>query len=566
VIDFLLNFSPEMKVGFQLNGSSKRKKIVDDNNGDDADKREKIVQIEGNILQTDLAQKQATLVIPLPPPRNLALSTPNQISSEKSEKDQSNLDDLAAQEILADLKGPADTGSNLVIDAVKSKGEPNAPLLLANVAPELMSITNDDERFKVDVSLRAENLDVNSDIYQSIPIAEFGAAMLRGMGWAGPSPEEEKDDKKYQVVPRESRLGLGATPKPPEEKKKSLHPDRFKSSATQEKKKEGWKKKAEEHLEKQKLYVRAYPACCFPRTLSSSVGVGGRCGVVNRPCGVGWDSCHYCPNQRSSWIGQSKVRRLQFPSPLCVASSPDRVSLEKDGSDRIVDKRDVVLVTDDELKEKPFKRIFLSPESLSSTLGRNGSDKDRDSRQPQGSSKSNKRDRDEEHERDTLKKHKSDRREKNERQTSSKSSGATADRGGENNGSPSWLQTGIRVKIVSKKINDHDRHYLSKGTIIDVYYPSSKSSRDRSSSSSAAAKVASLRLDSGVVLQDVKEKYLETVLPKNVGESCLILTGEHRGLSGTLIEKDYERNEVTVQLVEEMEIVLLSMDSVAALA
>jgi hypothetical protein len=258
------NSAEKMKVGFQLNGSSKRKKIVDDSSTGECDgKREKILHIEGNILQTDITQSQASqssasLVIPLPPPRNLSTSTTRQLLSEKNEKNEkgsSNLDDLAAQEILADLKGPSNPESTLVIDAVKSKGDVNAPLLLANVAPELMSITNDDERFKVDVSLRAENLDVNSDIYQSIPIDQFGAAMLRGMGWTGPSPDEEKDENKYKVVPRESRLGLGATPKPPEEKKKSLHPDRYKATTNQEKKTEGWKKKAEEHLEKQKLYV-----------------------------------------------------------------------------------------------------------------------------------------------------------------------------------------------------------------------------------------------------------------------------------------------------------------------
>jgi G patch domain and KOW motifs-containing protein len=242
-----------------------------------------------------------------------------------------------------------------------------------------------------------------------------------------------------------------------------------------------------------------------------------------------------------------------------VISFPDRVSLEKDGSDRIVDKRDVVLVTDEELKEKPFKRIFISPES-SAQSGGGGEGATEKDKKKKSHPKSNKREREEENERDSrssqmamTKKQKSDRRE-----------AGGGEGGGGNGSSPSWLQTGIRVKIISKKIDDHGRHYLSKGSVIDVYYPSSsssKSSRDRSSS-----KVASLRLDNGVVLQDVKEKYLETVLPKNIGDSCMVLTGEYRGLSGTLMEKDYERNEVTIQLTEEMEILLLSMDSVAALA
>lgn len=231
------------------------------------------------------------------------------------------------------------------------------------------------------------------------------------------------------------------------------------------------------------------------------------------------------------------------------------MSLEKDGSDRIADKKDVVLVTDEELKEKPFKRIFVSPEPS------NHKGTERDAREQSGGQgteekKSKKRDRDQEYERESH----STRIESTKKQKSDDRLSSRIEGGSEAKSTPSWLQTGIRVKIISKKIDNHGRHYLSKGSVLDVYYPSSKSSRDRS------GKVASIRLDNGVVLQDIKEKYLETVLPKNIGDSCMILTGEHRGLSGTLMEKDYDKNEVTIQLIEEMDIVLLSMDSVAALA
>jgi hypothetical protein len=265
-------FLGKMKVGFQLNGSSKRKKITEESSTSE-EKRETLLHIEGNILQTNeqTTQGESFLVIPLPPPR-IPLPTPPQ-----------SLNDLAAQELLADLKGSSSLESTLVIKSIQPKYGGNgavdingsvtapasAPLLLANVAPELMKITNDDERFKVDVSLRAEDLDVHSEIYQSIPIEQFGAAMLRGMGWTGPSPEDEKDEEKYKVVPRESRLGLGATPKPPEEKKKSRHGDQESVKRKEKEKIESWKKKAEEHLEKQKLYV-SQPATLLPLPLDRS--------------------------------------------------------------------------------------------------------------------------------------------------------------------------------------------------------------------------------------------------------------------------------------------------------
>lgn len=512
-----------MKVGFQLS-NSKRKKIVDEALPDDNEKKENLLLIEGNVLQTDLVRDQSTeLVIPLPPPRNPTLFTNNH-------DHQKDLDEIAAQELLADLKGPTASESTLVIDSLKSKGNTSAPLLLANVPPELMNITNDDERFKADVSLRAENLDVNSNIYQSVPIDQFGAAMLRGMGWTGPSPDEEKDDKKYQVVPRESRLGLGATPKPPEEKKKS------RDSKAKEKT-ETWKRKAEEHLEKQKLYVREKfytniltlvdRRCCSP---ASSYRIG--CSKSNR-----------CSNERCPWIGQNQV----------IISSNNlnwfpRVCLEKDGTEVIIDKKYLVLVTDDELKERPFKRILkLSGESDRGKIDQDSRDLEgRDERKHEKKSKSSKREREDEKER--------------EKEFSKKRKDNSVDDESLQKKAASWLLNGIRVKIVSKKADGQGRYYLSKGTVVDVYYPSTKN-RDSTSN-----KLASIRLDNGVVLQDVKEKYLETVLPKNIGDTCMILTGDHRGLSGTIMEKDFDRNEVTVQLLEEMEILLLSMDSVAELA
>ncbi|KAJ2451414.1 hypothetical protein EV183_003640 [Coemansia sp. RSA 2336] len=50
--------------------------------------------------------------------------------------------------------------------------------------------------------------DVDDDAYDRVPIEEFGAAMLRGMGWKGDDSKPSTEDTK----PRPSLLGLGATP------------------------------------------------------------------------------------------------------------------------------------------------------------------------------------------------------------------------------------------------------------------------------------------------------------------------------------------------------------------
>ncbi|KAJ2461361.1 hypothetical protein GGF42_000234 [Coemansia sp. RSA 2424] len=65
--------------------------------------------------------------------------------------------------------------------------------------------------------------DVDEDTYERVPIEEFGAAMLRGMGWT-----ESKDDKEASVQNgiRPSLLGLGAKPRP----KDTLPPERQRGS------------------------------------------------------------------------------------------------------------------------------------------------------------------------------------------------------------------------------------------------------------------------------------------------------------------------------------------------
>mmetsp|Transcript_14895 Transcript_14895/g.36013 ORF Transcript_14895/g.36013 Transcript_14895/m.36013 type:complete len:489 (-) Transcript_14895:1573-3039(-) len=66
------------------------------------------------------------------------------------------------------------------------------------------------------------------DDYDSMPIEDFGAAMLRGMGWEEGQPVGRNSKglvAAVEFVPRSGRLGLGANPAPKEEiKKKYIKP------------------------------------------------------------------------------------------------------------------------------------------------------------------------------------------------------------------------------------------------------------------------------------------------------------------------------------------------------
>lgn len=160
------------------------------------------------------------------------------------------LDQLAAEAIARESRrgdGPGDggaadgyglgLGSDRVIGMVGKGGAEAAPappgptpgnkrtgLLEQNMIPGLMDVDGEDAKFKHDLGHRAEDLSARSKAYVDVPVAEFGAALLRGMGWKGPERDDggggaggTGPDLSKDVEPRHHRLGLGAQPKPPEE-------------------------------------------------------------------------------------------------------------------------------------------------------------------------------------------------------------------------------------------------------------------------------------------------------------------------------------------------------------
>ena len=272
------------RLGFQFKGTAKRQKIIA---SEEAAKIDTITAIEASSFNSINPIKEEVLVIPLIQPKHIAESIPVRPNVAKKSAESASapltaaqtLDQIAAAELLADLQkndGNEDDESNLLVikqtptaaEAAaaepqdESKGKKKAPLLMLNVAPELLNITNDADRFKYDVSSRAEDLNVRSEIYDSIPVGQFGAALLRGMGWAGPEKDDGKK-KDEKLVAREQRLGLGAQAKPPDRPKANSKGSGIigggASSARQEedKRKESerkkWEQKAEQRVQGQRL-------------------------------------------------------------------------------------------------------------------------------------------------------------------------------------------------------------------------------------------------------------------------------------------------------------------------
>lgn len=113
----------------------------------------------------------------------------------------------------------------------------------------------------------------------------------------------------------------------------------------------------------------------------------------------------------------------------------------------------------------------------------------------------------------------------------------------------SWVRSGIRIRLV----NERHKYHLKKGRVLDVYRDGDRY-------------LSTIELDNGNILENVKEKYLENVLP-SVEDKCLILRGRYRGCYGKLLEKIKEKDLLVVQLDDELnEVCELGLDDAAALA
>lgn len=96
-------------------------------------------------------------------------------------------------------------------------------------APPLVSAEQDLARYQQQLDAAAE--EATLDEYTNTPIEEFGAALLRGMGWAEGKAVGRRNirgvvPQAIEFVPRPSGLGLGANPAPaaPKREKKYIKP------------------------------------------------------------------------------------------------------------------------------------------------------------------------------------------------------------------------------------------------------------------------------------------------------------------------------------------------------
>jgi G patch domain/KOW motif-containing protein len=371
----------------------------------------------------------------------------------------------------------------------------------------------DAQQFQCDLKDRPEDIPVDSNVYHEIPIAEFGAALLRGMGWQGDdnsnkSREKPNDD---MTMPRPHRLGLGATPKLPEPTApgRMRRPDQVARDtrlALQQQEYEE-KRRKQIKLDKQQTLQNG-----------SIIAIQGKRARMVQLMGV---------------PGLNRVL----------------VQFEGESPNKSFKRGDVVLVSRDELDARPFveqlkeskpKETLRKTERDDYRYSEKG-DRKRIKREEAGeehSRRGDKRRRDEEHDHKHSSRDRSHEKRHDEHYDKKQ-------RRKEPEDTQHWLIPNIRVRVVTKKLSS--RQYKQKGLVLDVTH---------------GGAYATLQMPDGQLLDRVPERYLETALPK-VGGNAIVLTGKHRFSKGKLLERSSDSGTGVIQAFEDMNVLKLSLDDIA---
>ncbi|XP_073131885.1 protein MOS2 [Henckelia pumila] len=114
------------------------------------------------------------------------------------------------------------------------------------------------------------------------------------------------------------------------------------------------------------------------------------------------------------------------------------------------------------------------------------------------------------------------------------------------NGGVSWLRNHIRVRIISKDLKG-GRLFLKKGVVVDVVGPG----------------ICDVSIDeSRELIQGVEQEFLETALPRR-GGPVLVLSGKYKGVYGSLLERDSEKETGLVRDADTHEMLNLRLDEIA---
>jgi G patch domain/KOW motif-containing protein len=399
-------------------------------------------------------------------------------------------------------------------------------------------LEEDEPSYRRDLERLPPALEQTSDAYERIPVTEFGAALLRGMGWNDDSNNHYNTapSSSSSQLPRPHRLGLGAIPamaktnmddEDDDENTHNNHRRRIQRPEEYEK---------QQKLKQQNEMYRQERERQIQRDKQRVLQNGSLVWIIRRGDNASND--------------ESLSRRQQRAEILQLVGVPglNRVQIrcERDREPTIIQRREIDrLVTRQELETMPFQ-YPTSPSSITSSTPQ-PQDTDaknipmKENRTTTTSSRSSHQQREIRTTDDSKKKRKHRDRDRGDGNTQERSLPVT------------WLIPNIRVRVITERFGR--RYYKEKGIVTDVTLKGATlQMHDRNSNHPNTSAV--------VVLQHVPERYLETALPK-VGGHAVILTGPHKYAKGTLLERDSKRGTGVLQMFEDMNVLTLSLDDMA---
>jgi len=251
--------------------------------------------------------------------------------------------------------------------------------------------------------------------YQRVPIGDFGAALLRGMGWNGDNNNNKSNDDDDTTMPRPHRLGLGATPKVLDmsSSSSSKRPDQMKRQQALKEQQEEYQREREKQiaLDKQRTLQNGSLVQCHN---------GQRCRILQL---VGVPGLNMVKVQYENELETSIIKRGEIESLLSRQELTERPFCEAEP-----------IKEGDKQKRKEERRHEMDRDESRREKSRNDKRKSRD-------------------ESNTRRSKYDDRPSKRSRDDSSSSK-------------PQWVIPNIRVRVITEKLGR--RHFKEKGIVVDV--------------------------------------------------------------------------------------------------
>lgn len=346
----------------------------------------------GNAVLDDGVPKEPLVIPAVPNKFGITASKKKESTPQLSQADQEALEALQAQADEEDGAATARDGNrskDMIIQATQD------------------TFQRETQQFKADLEELPDELD-SAEYARRVPIADFGAAMLRGMGWQGDDHDSQNNNlknKKDEVMPRPQRLGLGAVPKmqemPQSIRKRALRPDQLKQRERLEQQQKEFAAERERQVALDKQ-----------RTLQDGSLVALRSG------------------------GRAKVVKLVGVPGLNMV----KIWKEGDGETSVVKRGEIVgLLTRDQLENKPYQYPAVPKET-----------EPKKSKESETVTKDRRRKRDGESRRDN--KERPSKRSKEEPSSSRRRM--------------TWVIPNIRVRIVTERLGR--KYFKEKGIVVDV--------------------------------------------------------------------------------------------------